>query len=60
MLKIASADEMAFADRADVILVEVVQVFSAFRIPDHPIAIIASLTYCPVLSQAVMFKQVIP
>lgn len=60
MFKIARAVEMAFADRTNIVFSEMVEIFFASRIPDHAIAIIASLTYCSVLSGAVMAKQIIP
>lgn len=60
MIKIARAAEVAFADRANVVLSEMVEVFFAPRIPDHAIAIIASLTNCSVLSIAVMANQIVP
>jgi hypothetical protein len=60
MFKIAWVIEVTFTDRTDVIFIEMVEVFSAFGIPDHSIAVIASLTYCSVLSRAVVLKQVIP
>lgn len=60
MFKIARAAEMAFTDRANVILGEMIEIFFAPRTPDHAIAIIASLTYCFVLSGAVVSKQIIP
>lgn len=60
MFKIAWAVKMTFTDRTDVVFIKVVEVFYASRVPDHPIAIIASLAYYSVLSRAVMFKQIIP
>ena len=60
MFEITWTGEVTFTDRTDVVLIKVIEVFFAFRIPDHPIAIMASLTYCSMLSRAVMFKQVVP
>ena len=60
MFKIAWAIKVTLTDRTDVVIIQVVEVFPASRIPDHPIAIIASLAYRSVLSRAMMFKQVVP
>lgn len=60
MFKVAWIIEVTFTDRTDVVLIEVVEVFSASRIPNHPITTVASLTHCSMLSRAVVLKQVIP
>lgn len=60
MFKIAWATEVTFTDKTDVVIIQMVEIFPASRIPDHPVAIIASLAYRSVLSRAMVFKQVIP